>query len=82
MLTAIGTVTSLIFTSMFAYGLSKKIAFRKVIGRIFRPKHDPSNIRDDENRWNRIPTKIQMDEVLSLQLTVEQEGPDRPGKEG
>lgn len=28
--TAIGTVTSLIFTSMFAYGLSKKITFRKV----------------------------------------------------
>ena len=62
--------------------LREKIAFRKVIGRIFRPKHDPSNIRDDENRWNRIPTKIQMDEVLSLQLTIEQEGPDRPGKEG
>ena len=62
--------------------LREKIAFRKVIGQIFRHKTDPSNIRDDDNRWNRIPTKIQMDEVISLQVVAEQEGPDRPGKEG
>ena len=62
--------------------LREKIAFRKVIGQIFRHKTDPGNILDDENRWNRIPTKIQMDEVISLQVVAEQEGPDCPGKEG
>ncbi len=62
--------------------LREKIAFKKVMGKIFRRKTDPSNIQDDENRWNRIPTKIQMDEILSLQMTMEQEGPDSPEKEG
>ena len=33
-------------------------------------KNDPSNIRDDEAKWDRVPTKIKMDEVLSVDLQV------------
>ncbi len=62
-------------------GLREKIAFRRVIGLIFHRKTDPAAIRDDENRWNRIITKIKMDELLSLQVTQEHEGPDKPEKE-
>ncbi len=61
--------------------LREKIAFRRVIGLIFRKKTDPAAIRDDENRWTRIPTKIRMDEVLSMQVAPEHESPDGSGKE-
>ena len=33
-------------------------------------KNDPSNVRDDEAKWDRVPTKIKMDEVLSVDLQV------------
>ena len=29
---------------------------------------DPSNVQDDEAKWDRVPTKIQMDEVLSVDI--------------
>ena len=29
---------------------------------------DPSHVKDDEAKWDRVPTKIQMDEVLSVDL--------------
>lgn len=29
---------------------------------------DPSNVHDDEAKWDRVPTKIQMDEVLSVDI--------------
>ncbi len=31
-------------------------------------KHDHSKVRDDEAKWDRVPTKIDMDEVLSVDL--------------
>ena len=31
-------------------------------------KGDPSKIHDDEHKWDRVPTKIKMDEVLSVDL--------------
>ncbi len=33
-------------------------------------KHNPAHIKDDEAKWDRVPTKIQMDEVLSVDLKV------------
>lgn len=30
--------------------------------------HNPSAVKDDEAKWDRVPTKIQMDEVLSVDL--------------
>ncbi len=31
-------------------------------------KHDPSHPRDDEAKWDRVPTKIEMNEILSVDL--------------
>ncbi len=33
-------------------------------------KHDPAKVHDDEAKWDRVPTKIEMDEVLSVDLQV------------
>ncbi len=45
--------------------------------------HDPARARDDEAKWDRVPTKIKMDEVLSVDLQVSSPyTPDKPDKEG
>jgi hypothetical protein len=31
-------------------------------------KHDPSDIHDDKAKWDVVPTKISMDEILSIDL--------------
>ena len=47
----------------------------------FRPLV-PSKHRDDEAKWDRVPTKIKMDEVLSVDFQVDSPyTPDKPGKE-
>ncbi len=45
-------------------------------------KHDPSHRRDDEAKWDRVPTKIEMNEILSvdIQPTSSTVNPDK--KEG
>ena len=54
----------------------------KVFINRFRP-HNPSKHRDDEAKWDRVPTKIKMDEVLSVDFQVDSPyTPDKPGKEG
>ena len=32
-------------------------------------KHDPSHVKDDEAKWDVVPTKIEMNEILSVDLT-------------
>ena len=45
-------------------------------------KHNPAKIKDDEAKWDRVPTKIKMDEVLSVDLQVSSPyTPDKPDKE-
>jgi len=45
-------------------------------------KHDPSKIHDDEAKWDRVPTKIMVDEVLSVDVQVTSPyTPDKPQKE-
>lgn len=45
-------------------------------------KHNPSKIKDDEAKWDRVPTKIKMDEVLSVDMQISsQYTPDKPQKE-
>lgn len=48
-----------------------------------RKKLDPAVVLDDAANWDRIPTKIEMDELLSVDLNTGDEfTPDRPGKGG
>ena len=42
-------------------------------------KHDPAHIHDDEAKWDRVPTKITIDEVLSVD--IQQKSPYTPDKE-
>ena len=42
-------------------------------------KHDPSHIEDDKAKWDVVPTKISMDEVLSVDFTPQNLGPDKKG---
>ncbi len=42
--------------------------------KIFKHKNDPSNVRDDATRWDVVPTKISMDEVLSTEIIVDNTG--------
>ena len=40
--------------------------------KIFRPKHDPANRADDTAKWDVVPTKIEMNEILSVDLTPQE----------
>ena len=42
--------------------------------------HDPAHIRDDKAKWDVVPTKISMDEILSVDFTPQSDGSD--GKKG
>ena len=44
-------------------------------------KHDPSHVKDDAAKWDVVPTKIEMNEVLSIDLTP-QDKQDLTGKGG
>ena len=45
-------------------------------------KHDPAKIHDDEAQWDRVPTKIMVDEMLSVDIQVSSPyTPDKPQKE-
>lgn len=63
-------------------GFREKYNFKTlVIDKIFKPKDDPSIQRQDEAKWDRIPTKINMDELLSLDVKVS-ESTVKPDKGG
>lgn len=48
--------------------IREKYNFKAITARIFKPKHDPSIVKEDEAQWSRVPTKINMDELLSTDL--------------
>lgn len=62
-------------------GFREKYNFRNLWAKIFRPKNDPSIVKDDAASWDKVPTKIKMDEILSVDLKVGNEfTPDKPSK--
>ncbi len=62
-------------------GIREKYTFKKLIHKISGTEHDPSHRADDEAKWDRVPTKIEMNEVLSteFQPTMSTVDPDRKG---
>jgi branched-chain amino acid transport system permease protein len=48
-------------------GIREKFSLKRII----KSKKHPSDIHDDEAAWDRVPTKIRMDEVLSVDIKVE-----------
>lgn len=58
-------------------GFRETHSIKAFLGRL--RKHDPSHQRDDEAKWDRVPTKIEMNEVLSVdvQPTMSTVDPDK-----
>ena len=52
-----------------------------LVKKLLKPKHDPSNIKDDAAKWDVVPTKIDMNEILSVDM-VPQDKLDLTGKGG
>jgi len=48
-------------------GVRDKYNFSTLLGKL--QKHDPAHIRDDKAKWDVVPTKISMDEILSVDIT-------------
>lgn len=63
-------------------GFREKYSFRRLLQKVIKPKHDPAHRADDEAKWDRVPTKIDMNEVLSVEFqpTSSTLDPDKEGK--
>ncbi len=65
-------------------GFREKYNLRRLVDKKFRHRKDPAFVREDEASWERIPTKIEMDELLSVDLRTgehsEGEVPEKPDK--
>lgn len=48
--------------------IKERLDLKGVFKRLFRKKDKPEVIKDDEAAWNRVPTKINMDELLSVDV--------------
>ncbi|MBR5452400.1 MAG: branched-chain amino acid ABC transporter permease [Clostridia bacterium] len=66
-------------------GFREKYNFKNLISKIHTKHHDPAYVKDDEAAWDRVPTKIHMDEILSVDVSVDVSKstltPDKPSKE-
>lgn len=58
-------------------GFREKWSIKNLIAKL--KKHDPAHIHDDEAKWDRVPTKIMIDEVLSVD--VQPQSPYTPDKQ-
>lgn len=60
-------------------GFREKYNFKAIFGKLFRKKPNPAAERNDEGSWDRIPTKIKMDEMLSVDVksTESVQDPDK-----
>ena len=60
-------------------GFRDKYNLKSLWNKLIRRKHDPARRNDDEAKWDRVPTKIDMNEVLSVELqpTTSTMDPDR-----
>ncbi len=49
-------------------GFREKYSISAFIKKITKSKHDPAHQADDEAKWDRVPTKIEMNEILSVEF--------------
>ena len=63
-------------------GFREKYNLRQFLRKLMRHEHDPAHRADDEAKWDRVPTKIEMNEVLSteFQPTSSTLDPDKGGR--
>lgn len=58
-------------------GAREKYNISALLNKVFKPKHDPAHRRDDKAKWDVVPTKISMDEILSVDVTPQNINPDK-----
>lgn len=59
--------------------IKEKLSLGNVLKNRRRKQKDPASVQDDAAAWNRIPTKIAMDEIISVDLkTDDPYAPDAP----
>lgn len=60
----------------------EKYNFKNLWKKVLRLKHDPAAVKDDEAHWDVVPTKIEMNEVLSTDIVVTEsvKSPDKEDK--
>lgn len=58
-------------------GFREKTSIKNLLAKL--KAHDPSKIHDDEASWDRVPTKIMVDEVLSVD--IQPQSPYTPDKQ-
>lgn len=56
----------------FLAGIREKMNFSNALRRLTKKTADPSFRRDDAKSWGRVPTKIKMDELLSIDIRPEE----------
>lgn len=56
-------------------------SLKKYMQKLIRVKHDPARRADDEAKWDRVPTKIDMNEILTTEIQPKTStvNPDRKG---
>ena len=45
--------------------------------KLLKSKNDPAHVHDDEAKWDVVPTKISMDEILSIDVTPQNLSADK-----
>ena len=61
-------------------GIRDKYNLSAIWGRLRKKQDDPSNVHDDKAKWDVITTKINMDEILSVDMSPQTlTGPDEQG---
>ena len=75
---------ALILISIVIYNNAPKLAAVRdkynlgaLLHAVFKPKHDPAHRRDDKAKWDVVPTKISMDEILSVDMSPQNTQPDK-----
>ena len=63
--------------------IKEKLSVKALLAKLGAKKRKPEDILNDPAHWDKIPTKISMDEVLSTDIQPGNEYvPDKPGKGG
>lgn len=57
-------------------GFRDKYNFNALMKKLIKSKHDPSHVNDDAAKWDVVPTKIEMNEILSIDLTPQDKQDD------
>lgn len=58
-------------------GAREKYNIGTLLNKMFKSRHDPAHRHDDKAKWDVVPTKISMDEILSVDVTPQNTQPDR-----